>query len=272
MKPNLTLLRSSFVLLASLVFLTGCQPQGEALPTATSQPILATDQPTQAPPPPTAQPTQADHSIAISANLLLDPALAQDADSLKVSQYLYAGLVRLDADGKVQPALAESWVISDDQLDYIFKLRPTAAFSDGTYITPDIVVANFNRWFDPQSSLRGSGEYASWQRIFLGFHGEKGADDRPKSFVDGIQKVDLNTVLVHLNRLEPNTLTYLADPAFAILKPEALAAKDYGTKNTPVVSSGAYVVSSWTEAGLTLSPNPKYWETAPQGDLKFIWK
>jgi len=107
----------------------------------------------------------------------------------------------------------------------------------------------------------------------LGFHGEKGEDKRPKSTVDGIQKVDFNTILIHLNRLEPNLLTYLADPAFAILKTDALAADSaYGGRNSAIISSGPYIVSSWTDEGLTLSPNPKYWGTAPQDDLKFVWR
>ena len=129
-----------------------------------------------------------------------------------VSQYLYEGLVSLDSSGNPQPALAESWVVSDDQLDYIFTLRANAAFSDGTAITPDIVADNFNRWFDPQNPLHGNGNYAAWQNIFLGFHGEKGADKRPISTVDGIQKVDFNTVLIHLNRLEPKMLDLSGRP------------------------------------------------------------
>jgi peptide/nickel transport system substrate-binding protein len=269
MKLSLTPLRILTFLLVCLVVLTGCQLQNAVTPTAAAQSPIATDVPQTQPPAPTAVP--ADNSSAISADILLDPALAKDADSLKVSQYLYEGLVSLDKDGKVQPALAESWVISDDQLDYIFTLRENAAFSDGTPITPDIVAANFNRWFDPLSSLRGGGDYAAWKRVFLGFHGEKGADKRPISQVDGIQKVDFNTVLIHLNRLEPKLLTYLADPAFVILKPETLTAGGYGTQKSKIISSGPYLVSAWTEAGLTLSPNPKYWGSQPQGDLKFTW-
>jgi ABC-type transport system substrate-binding protein len=257
-------------LLVCLLFLTGCQLQNKATSLATEQPSLPA---TQAPASTKPIQIQTESPPALSANITLDPALTQDADSLKVCQYLYEGLVMLDSNGEVQPALAESWVVSDDQLDYIFKLRANAAFSDGTPITPDIVADNFNRWFDPQSPLHGNGNYATWQRIFLGFHAEKNADKRPKSTVDGIQKVDFNTVLIHLNRLEPNMLKYLADPAFAILKTDMLAADGgYGGRNSTIISSGPYLLSSWTDAGLTLSPNPKYWGTAPQGDLNFIWR
>ncbi len=267
MTSNLTPSRIFTFFVTCLFLLTSCQPP-TATPSATDAPSAPTEVPAAvASPQPIAGPEQ------ISASITLDPALTQDADSLKVSQYLYEGLVSLDANGNPQPALAESWVVSDDQLDYIFTLRANAAFSDGTSITPDIVADNFNRWFDPQSPLHGNGNYATWQKIFFGFHGERGADKRPKSTVDGIQKVDFNTVLIHLNRLEPNILTYLADPAFAILKKDALAADSaYGGRNSTIISSGPYVVSSWTDAGLTLSPNPKYWGTAPKEDLKFIWR
>jgi ABC-type transport system substrate-binding protein len=266
MNAYLTPSRTPIFLLVCLFLLTACQPQA----------VVATDEPslpsTQAPAV-AASPAPAENPNAISKDITLDPALTQDADSLMVSRYLYEGLVGLDSSGNVQPALAESWVVSDDQLDYIFTLRANAAFSDGTVITPDIVADNFNRWFDPQSPLHGNGNYAAWEKIFLGFHGEKGADKRPKSTVDGIQKVDFNTVLIHLNRLEPKMLIYLADPAFAILKTDALAADaGYGGRNSTIISSGPYIVSSWTDAGLTLSPNPKYWGTAPQDDLKFTWR
>lgn len=253
------------LLAAFLVLLTGCQPKStptEVPPTEESVGI-ATPSPEQ---------VAEEAPLQISADINLDPALAQDADSLMLSQYLYEGLVRLNESGNPQPALAESWVISDDQLDYIFTLRSTAVFSDGTPITPDVVVDNFNRWFDPQSPLHGSGDYLAWGRIFLGFHGEKDAENRAKSMVDGIQKVDVNTVLVHLNRPVPELLTYLADPAFAILNPNALASGGYGGRDSTIISSGPYMVSAWTDTGLILSPNPTYWGNKPTGDLNFTWR
>ncbi len=255
-----------------LLLLTGCQPAAE--PTTVAAVATEPPQPASQPavPEATALPTEKSPT-AINSNIHLDPALTEDADSIMVSSYVYEGLVRLDANGAPQPALAESWVVSDDQLDYIFTLRGNAAFSDGTVVTPDVVVENFNRWFDPQHPLHGNGNYATWQKLFLGFLGEKGADKRPVSTVDGIQKVDFNSILIHLNRLEPNLLTYLANPAFVILKPETLSADgSYGGRNSTIISSGPYVVSSWDDSGLALSPNPKYWGEKPQDELKFIWK
>ena len=250
-----------FLTLTLLLFIVGCQPRQDASD-STPEPD-STSQADSTPEP--------GKPITINADILLDPAVTDNADSLLVSGYIYEGFVRLDESGNVQPGIASSWIISDDQLDYIFELRPTAAFSDGTPITTDIIVDNFNRWFDPQSPLHGNGNYPTWLQIFLAFNGERDADDRAKSLVDGIQKVDQNTVLIHLNRPAPEMLEYLAHPAFAILHPDSLSASGYGTKDSAIISSGAYVVSSWTDAGLTLSPNPKYWNPAT-GDVNFVWK
>lgn len=261
MKPHTITTRIYTLLLSGLILLTGCQPNSTATEPAPTQ--VATSEPSI---------VQEENILAISKSIFLDPALAEDEDSLRISQYLYEGLVRLDSNGEVQPALAESWIISDDQLDYIFTLRPGITFSDGTPITPDVIESNFNRWFDPENPLRGDGNFPAWKRIFLGFHNEKDADQRAISTVDGIQKVDVNTILVHLNRPVPDLLTYLADPAFVILSTEALSAGGYGKRENAIISSGPYLLSAWTDEGLTLSPNPKYWGDAPVDDLNFTWK
>lgn len=243
----------------TVLLLAGCQPKADETDTPEPGETASST-------------TQTDDSMTIKADLVFDPAVTVDPDSLKVSQYLYDGLVKLDTAGAPQGALAESWVISDDQLDYIFTLRSGITFSDGTPITPDVIADNFNRWFDPQSPLRGDGTYAAWEQTFLGFHGEKDDDDRAKSTVDGIQKVDVNTVLIHLNRPVPELLTYLADPAFAILNPASLQDPTYGVRGSTIVSSGPYVVSSWTASELTLSPNTNYWAPTPTGDVKFTFQ
>src|SRR5690349_11365910 len=111
-----------------LIFLlVACQPKATATEETTTEPAASASPSSQ---------TSSKDAESISRDLFLDPALTQDADSLKISQYLYEGLVVLDGSGNPQPGLAESWVISDDQLDYIFTLRPGAVFSDGTAITP----------------------------------------------------------------------------------------------------------------------------------------
>jgi len=57
---------------------------------------------------------------------------------------LYEPLVSYQENGKLAPALAESWTISDDGKTYTFKLRQGVKFSDGTDFNAEIVKKNFD--------------------------------------------------------------------------------------------------------------------------------
>jgi peptide/nickel transport system substrate-binding protein len=88
------------------------------------------------------------NNTASGADLALDPANASGDNALALVGYLYEGLVKV-SDGEVVPALAVSYTVSEDGLDYIFNLRPGVTFHDGSALNADVVVLNFNRWFNP---------------------------------------------------------------------------------------------------------------------------
>jgi len=258
------------VLLAGVV-LAACQPATSPTPTLSAPQPTATsaEVATSAPAPTEANQVQA----AISKEVQLDPALAQDADSATVNGYLYEGLVKTE-NGNPAPGLALSWIISEDGLDYIFNLRPGVVFHAGAPLNADAVIANFNRWFDPDDPLHGQGTYDMWEEFFLGFKGETEEDGSPKSSVDGIEKVNDLTVLIHLNRQDEALLTNLAHVAFSIVNPKPLADEgaNYGTAAGSASGTGPYLVSERTDAHLLLAPNPNYWGTAPAGTLEFPFK
>jgi peptide/nickel transport system substrate-binding protein len=49
-----------------------------------------------------------------------------------ISSLIFEGLVRINAYGEPEPALAKQWVISSDGLEYIFQLRDDVLWQDGT--------------------------------------------------------------------------------------------------------------------------------------------
>ncbi|WP_434970679.1 ABC transporter substrate-binding protein [Microbacterium sp. bgisy207] len=61
------------------------------------------------------------------------------------------GLVSIDAEGAIQPALAESWSQPDD-VTYVYELRDDAMFQDGTPVTADDVVFSLNEARDETTS------------------------------------------------------------------------------------------------------------------------
>ena len=82
----------------------------------------------------------------ISEPLTLNLALANDAGSVDVLGYLFEGLTGTSwLTGEVEPALAESWIHSDDGLTWIFSLRKDVTWHDGTPFTAHDVEFTFNR-------------------------------------------------------------------------------------------------------------------------------
>ncbi|WP_282174140.1 nickel ABC transporter substrate-binding protein [Cytobacillus firmus] len=57
---------------------------------------------------------------------------------------IYEPLVSYQDGGELKPHLAESWKISEDGKEYLFKLRQDVKFSDGTSFNADIVKKNFD--------------------------------------------------------------------------------------------------------------------------------
>jgi peptide/nickel transport system substrate-binding protein len=236
MKSTRLVLLSLFTVIA--LFLAACG--GAATEAGTEE---TASQPTQA------APTEAssDPVPASGGDLVLDPANATSDNARAAAGYLFEGLMAADGTG----ALAESYTVSEDGLDYIFNLRPGVAFHDGTLLTADVVVLNFNRWYDPNDANRGSGEFAAWAANFGGFKGELTDEGTPKSTYDGIEKVNDFTVLVHLNTEDPDFLKKMSDPAFSIVSPNAFAGGDGG--------SGPYKFASLSGSTATLEPFAGYW-------------
>lgn len=59
---------------------------------------------------------------------------------------LYETLVRRDEDGRIAPALARRWSVSEDGKTFRFELREGATFHDGEPVTAAAVATHFRRW------------------------------------------------------------------------------------------------------------------------------
>lgn len=219
---------------------------------ATEEPVMPTTEPNDQP---TDEPVAED--MTISKDILLDPANATDADSLAIVESIYEGLFRVEGD-QIVPVLAESYTVAEDGLDYIVVLRSGVTFHDGSALNADAVIANFNRWFDPEAAGH-SGDFAAWASIFGGFKGDVDENSQPKSIFDGAEKVDDYTVLIHLTQPDNLFLAKLNNPAFSIVNPAAFSADYFGTQLGTASGTGPYKLSAWTDTGLTLEPNSSYW-------------
>ena len=75
----------------------------------------------------------------------LDPHAANTGPNLLLLHQIYEPLILRRSDGKMVPALALSWELTRDPTVWEFKLRPDAAFHDGSAFDADDVVFSLDR-------------------------------------------------------------------------------------------------------------------------------
>ncbi len=80
---------------------------------------------------------------AVGTPLQLNPLL-HDANTSPIERDLatliFAGLTRIDGEGRAQPDLADRWTVSDDGRVYTFTLRTDRTWHDGAPVTSDDVI------------------------------------------------------------------------------------------------------------------------------------
>lgn len=92
----------------------------------------------------------------------INPLLAVSQADQDLTQLVYSGLLRANADGTYSDDLAESYTVSPDGTVYTFKLRPDAKFSDGTPVTSADVVFTVQLAQNPDYN---SPQEADWEGV-----------------------------------------------------------------------------------------------------------
>jgi peptide/nickel transport system substrate-binding protein len=85
----------------------------------------------------------------------LDPAFTISGDEYIATQTIYDNLTRLDAELKVIPGLAESWLSPDSGKTWTFKLRKGVRFHHGRELEAQDVVFTAKRVLDPKAGSPG---------------------------------------------------------------------------------------------------------------------
>ena len=93
----------------------------------------------------------------------LDPQTANDSSAYEIIANMFDGLLRVDNEGTVQNAVAESYTVSDDRLVYTFNLKDDVYWYDGDEFeakcTAKDFVFGFQRLFRPSTKSRTAGDF-----------------------------------------------------------------------------------------------------------------
>lgn len=204
-----------------------------------------------------ARPDDVDLVVVGSAPASWDPARIGDSGSASILAQVWEGLTTFDVDAQVQPALAESWEVSDGGHRLTFQLRPGITFSDGTPITAQHVVDSWMRTIDPLSPSPLAGILADIQGVPAYLAGQATPADV------GISADGDDRVVVEFSRPAAWFPAAAASPTLAIV-PSTLPAGAAGPLLPEgLVVSGGYVPVSQDADGIRLEANEHYWAGRP---------
>lgn len=186
----------------------------------------------------------------------LDPTRADDDVKNSIVMEVQEGLVRM-RDGKLEPAGAESWKISDDGTTWTFKLRDNK-YSDGSDVVAADYVNAVQRIFDPEVNCHNA---AIFYCIKGGeeFNTGKGAKDGV-----GVSAPDAKTLVFTLKEPLPYSEQLTNFSAISPIKSSATEGANnstYGADAKAMYYSGPFYIDSWTRGSdVVLKKNPNYWD------------
>ena len=183
--------------------------------------------------------SQDSSSLAISLPFKPVASLSPFSDDavLNTRMGIAETLVTLDADGKPQPKLAESWTTPDPN-KVVFTLRDGIKFHDGTPVNAESIVTSLHHAWDAPSRPKGLGKKA------LTFE------------ATGDHEVTVTSEVA-----DPILPQRFADPGTVILSQDAY------TGDTPTVKghgTGPFQLSEVDSTSATATKYADYWDGAPK--------
>jgi len=190
-----------------------------------------------------------------------DPALWDSASTYNVVRQIFQGLVEFKRGGTaLQPALATSWEVSDDGLEYTFHLRHGVKFHSTDYFQPsrdfnaDDVLFTMTRWINPDAPFN-----KAFKTQMIGPN-----DYGIAQSVESVQKVDPYTVKLRLKERNSTFINFLAMGWAGMQSAEyagkLLAEGRAADINQKPIGTGPYLFKSYAkDAAVRYAANPNYW-------------
>ncbi len=181
----------------------------------------------------------------------LDPAFIGSAGDVQFLLQLYAGLTRLDEDGKPYASLAETWSLSVDGRTYTFRMRSGLTFSDGSPLDATDVRRSWLRILDPDTRSSAPDVLSVIEGAAERLAG--GSEDGV-----GIDAPDARTLTVRLKHAAAYFTAITATPTAFVVPRTATGTDDSWQSIDSAIGSGPYVARGTDGTDLILRANDRY--------------
>jgi len=168
----------------------------------------------------------------IGSPRFINPILSSSEIDRDLTTLVYSGLMKADLNGDLIPDIAESYTVSNDGLEYIFKIKNNITFHDGVKLTVDDIVFTIEKAQDP---LLKSPRGINWIGVIA-------------------EKIDNYTVIFSLKQpyapfIQNTTIGILPKH---IWKDATIEEFPFSKYNTDPIGTGPYKVESisYTDSGL----------------------
>lgn len=203
-----------------------------------------------------------------------------DENKRDILENLLVGLTRFNANsGQIEPYLAEDWTVSPDGLTWTFNLRDDIQWvevrnGEPTAVRPvvagDIVFA-IQRACDPNRPSPVTSNMAiivGCREVATALNSWEITQDALDQRI-GVKALDDRTVEFKLLFPAAYFSTLTALPEFRPLPPERVIGSNPWPFGTDIMTSAAWVVTSWDALQMTLEANP-FWPLEREGNLNSV--
>lgn len=187
----------------------------------------------------------------------LDPIKSVGLTEAQVMRDLFEGLVNQDSDGQVIPGVAEHWQ-SEDNREWIFKLRPNARWSNGEPVTANDFVYSWQRLVDPKNTSP-----FAWFAALAGINHAQQIIDGQKNISElGVEALDDLTLKITLDK--PVAYFPALTTNFSLFPVHQATVEHYGNdwiRVGNIIGNGAFQLHDRiVNEKIVLIPNPYYWD------------
>lgn len=258
------ILSLALVMVMIMTAFTGC---GDSSGTGTTDGTQAT---TSAPDTTTAAGTeppaveQVYNTIYSGELTTLNYLITASENEFAIASNLVDTLIDYDQYGVIQPALAESWTVSDDGLVWTFKIRPGVKWY--TFDGQEYAEVTAQDWVDSMQYILNPENSSQTAQIAYGVLKNAKAfyDGEITDFAEvGVKALDTYTLEYTLENPTPYFLSMLNYVTFFPVNGQFLAESEhrFGTHNSTLLYNGAYILEIYEpQSRRVLVKNENYWD------------